>query len=120
MKEGGRMKDETCRSQRTRWDWRAPFSSFIPHPSSFQELDWIVMRALEKDRDRRYESASAFAADVQRYLNDEAVEACPPSAGYRMRKYVRRNRRVLVPLGIVAVALVVATAVSSWQAVIAR
>jgi serine/threonine-protein kinase len=51
------------------------------------ELDWIVMKALEKDRDRRYESASAFAADVQRYLNDEAVEACPPSAGYRLRKY---------------------------------
>jgi serine/threonine protein kinase len=51
------------------------------------ELDWIVMRALEMDRDRRYESASAFAADVQRYLSDEAVEACPPSAGYRLRKY---------------------------------
>ena len=44
------------------------------------ELDWIVMKALEKDRNRRYESASAFAADVQRYLNDEPVQACPPSA----------------------------------------
>ena len=57
------------------------------------ELDWIVMKALEKDRNRRYETANAFAADVQRYLNDEPVEACPPSAGYRLRKFSRRNRR---------------------------
>jgi serine/threonine protein kinase/tetratricopeptide (TPR) repeat protein len=56
------------------------------------ELDWVVMKALEKDRNRRYESASAVAADVQRYLNDEPVLACPPSAGYRMRKFVRRNK----------------------------
>jgi tetratricopeptide (TPR) repeat protein len=81
------------------------------------ELDWIVMRALEKDRNRRYESASAFAADVQRYLSDELVAACPPSAGYRLRKYVRRNRRALIPAGIVAFALVSATVVSAWQAV---
>jgi tetratricopeptide (TPR) repeat protein len=81
------------------------------------ELDWIVMKALEKDRDRRYESASAFAADVQRYLNDEAVEACSPSAGYKLRKYVRRNRRALLTAGIVAVALLVATVVSTWQAI---
>jgi serine/threonine protein kinase len=80
------------------------------------ELDWIVMRALEKDRDRRYESASAFAADIQRYLNDEAVAACPPSAGYRLRKYVRRNRRALVTAGVIAAALITATAVSIWQA----
>ena len=53
-----------------------------------EELDRLVMRALVKDRNRRYESASAFAADVQRYLNDEAVAACPPSAGYRDRKSV--------------------------------
>jgi serine/threonine protein kinase/tetratricopeptide (TPR) repeat protein len=59
------------------------------------ELDWIVMRALEKDRNRRYESASAFAADVRRHLDDEPVLACPPSAGYRLRKFVRRNKAVL-------------------------
>jgi serine/threonine protein kinase len=118
--EGRRMKDETCRSGRTRWDWRSPLSSFIPHPSSFQELDWIVMRALEKDRDRRYESARAFAADVQRYLNDEAVEACPPSAGYRLRKYARRNRRVLAMVGVIAAALIAGTLVSTWQAARAR
>jgi tetratricopeptide (TPR) repeat protein len=84
------------------------------------ELDWIVMKALEKDRNRRYESASALAADVQRYLHDEAVEACPPSAGYRLRKYVRRNRRALVTAGIIAAALVAATVVSIWQAALAR
>src|SRR6185369_15345819 len=56
------------------------------------ELDWIVMRALEKDRNRRYETANGFAMDVLRYLADEAVQACPPSAGYRLRKFVRRNR----------------------------
>jgi len=56
------------------------------------ELDWIVMKALEKDRNRRYESASAFAADVERHLADEPVQARPASAGYRLRKFVRRNR----------------------------
>src|SRR5947209_4335040 len=60
------------------------------------ELDWIVMKALEKDRNRRYETASAFAADVQRYLHDEPVQACPPSRWYRFRKFVRRNKRVAV------------------------
>jgi tetratricopeptide (TPR) repeat protein len=56
------------------------------------ELDWIVMKALEKDRNRRYETANGFALDVQRYLADEPVLACPPSAGYRLRKFVRRNK----------------------------
>jgi serine/threonine protein kinase/tetratricopeptide (TPR) repeat protein len=84
------------------------------------ELDWIVVRALEKDRNRRYESASAFAADVQRYLKNEAVEACPPSAGYRLRKFARRNNRALVTAAILLIALVSATAVSTWQAVTAR
>src|SRR5207247_2445614 len=60
------------------------------------ELDWIVMKALEKDRNRRYETANGFAADVLRYLADEAVEACPPSAMYRFRKFARRNKAALV------------------------
>jgi serine/threonine protein kinase/tetratricopeptide (TPR) repeat protein len=60
------------------------------------ELDWIVMKALEKDRNRRYETASAFAADVQRYLHHEPVQACPPSAWYRFRKFARRKKTVLV------------------------
>ncbi len=56
------------------------------------ELDWVAMRALEKDRNRRYETANGFAADVQRYLADEPVEACPPRAGYRLRKFLRRHK----------------------------
>src|SRR5207245_2906905 len=66
------------------------------------ELDWIVMKALEKDRNRRYETANAFALDVQRYLADEPVLACPPSAGYRLRKFARRNQgRLAVAAGVV-------------------
>jgi serine/threonine protein kinase/tetratricopeptide (TPR) repeat protein len=59
------------------------------------ELDWIVMKALEKDRNRRYETANGLAMDVQRYLADEAVQACPPSAWYRLRKIVRRHKRAV-------------------------
>jgi serine/threonine protein kinase len=60
------------------------------------ELDWIVMKALEKDRNRRYETANGFAMDVQRYLADEAVQACLPSVSYRLRKWTRRHRPVLL------------------------
>jgi serine/threonine protein kinase len=59
------------------------------------ELDWIVMQCLEKDRNRRYDSAGSLARDVQRYLDDEAVQACPPSKVYRVRKYARRNKPAL-------------------------
>jgi len=59
------------------------------------ELDWIVMKSLEKDRDRRYETASGFASDVQRHLDDEQVQACPPSAWYRFRKFSHRNKVAL-------------------------
>jgi eukaryotic-like serine/threonine-protein kinase len=72
------------------------------------ELDWIVMKALEKDRSRRYETASAFAADIGRYLHDEPVLACPPSAGYRFRKFARRNRAVLATVSAVGVAILLA------------
>ncbi|MFO0967576.1 MAG: serine/threonine-protein kinase [Gemmataceae bacterium] len=81
------------------------------------ELDWIVMKALEKDRSRRYETANGFAMDVQRYLADEAVQACPPSVGYRLRKFARRNKGALLTVTLVALALAAATAVSTWQAV---
>ncbi|MEO8269032.1 MAG: protein kinase, partial [Aureliella sp.] len=60
-----------------------------------RELDWIVMRALEKDRNRRYESASAFAADIKRFLTDESVQACPPSMIYRVVKFSKRNKRTV-------------------------
>jgi serine/threonine protein kinase/tetratricopeptide (TPR) repeat protein len=70
------------------------------------ELDWVVMKALDKDRDRRYETASAFAADVQRYLKDEPVQACPPSAWYRVRKFVRRSKAPVLAVAGVLLALV--------------
>jgi len=70
------------------------------------ELDWIVMKALEKDRSWRYESASALAADVERYLKDEPVSAGPPGAAYRVKKFVRRNRGPVLAAGLVLVALV--------------
>ena len=69
------------------------------------ELDWIVMKALEKDRNRRYETANGFAADVQRYLNDEPVQACPPSAWYRFRKFARRNKAAFLMASLVSVAI---------------
>jgi len=72
------------------------------------ELDWIVMKTLEKDRNRRYETASGFAADMQRYLNDEPVQACPPSARYRFRKFARRNKRALATAASLGVMLLVA------------
>jgi eukaryotic-like serine/threonine-protein kinase len=81
------------------------------------ELDWVVMKALEKDRNRRYETASAFAADVQRYLNDEPVQACPPSAWYRFRKFARRNKRPLVTAGLLGGMLLVAVLAVAVSAV---
>jgi serine/threonine protein kinase len=65
------------------------------------ELDWIVMKALEKDRNRRCETANGFAIDIQRYLADDPVLACPPSMGYRLRKFARRNKAALLVAGLV-------------------
>jgi serine/threonine protein kinase/tetratricopeptide (TPR) repeat protein len=69
------------------------------------ELDWIVMKALEKDRSRRYETANGFAADVLRYLADEAVQACPPTPAYRLRKFVRRRRGPVLAVTLLILAL---------------
>jgi tetratricopeptide (TPR) repeat protein/serine/threonine protein kinase len=78
------------------------------------ELDWIVMKALEKDRNRRYETANGFAMDVQRYLADEAVQACPPSAGYRLRKFARRNKGGLAVAALVLFFLVLLGSGVGW------
>jgi serine/threonine protein kinase/Flp pilus assembly protein TadD len=78
------------------------------------ELDWIVMKALEKDRTRRYESASAFAADVQRYLHDEPVLACPPSAWYRFRKLARRKKTTFAMAACVLLALAGIAGAVGW------
>jgi WD40 repeat protein/tRNA A-37 threonylcarbamoyl transferase component Bud32 len=79
------------------------------------ELDWVVMKCLEKQRDRRYETASGLARDLQRYLADEMVEARPPSAGYRLRKFARRHRAALASVTAIAVLLVAGLSVSLWQ-----
>jgi serine/threonine protein kinase/Flp pilus assembly protein TadD len=74
------------------------------------EIDWIVMRCLEKERSRRYETANGLARDVERYLDDEPVEACPPSATYRLRKFLRKNRKLAAGAAFcLVVALVVAS-----------
>ena len=84
------------------------------------ELDWIVMKALEKDRSRRYETANGLAADVQRYLDDEPVQACPPSTGYRLRKFVRRNKRPVLAALLVLVALVAGIIGTTWGLILAE
>ena len=81
------------------------------------DLDWIVMKALEKDRTRRYETANGLAADIRRHLDNEPVLACPPSTGYKLQKAWRRNRTAFAVAGLIAVVLIVATTVSVWQAV---
>src|SRR5262249_3921946 len=73
------------------------------------ELDWIVMKALEKDRKGRHGTANGLAMDLERYLADEPVQACPPSAWYRLRKFARRNKGAFAAS--VAMAMVVALAV---------
>jgi serine/threonine protein kinase len=78
------------------------------------DLDWIVMKSLEKERSRRYETANGLARDLQRYLADEVVEARPPSAGYRLRKFVRRNRGLVVAAGLITLALVGGIAGTTW------
>ena len=79
------------------------------------DVDWIVLKALEKDRTRRYATASALALDVGRYLNNEPVLARPPSAAYRFRKLVRRNRLLFAGVGAFAAALVIGLGISTWQ-----
>ncbi len=96
-------------------------TSPVPHSAlrvpRFSELDWIVAKSLEKERSRRYESAAAFAADIQRYLHDEPVQACPPTAWYRFQKFARKHKPVLATAAAVALCLILGTTVSAWQAV---
>ena len=78
------------------------------------DLDWIVIRALEKDRARRYETANGLAMDVQRHLDNEPVVARPPSRLYRLQKLVRRNKVTFVAAGMVALALIVGLGLATW------
>lgn len=81
------------------------------------DLDWIVMKCLEKDRARRYETANGLAMDVERYLNEEAVLARPPSTVYRIKKFIHRNRLATLSAASISLTLIAATAVSTWQAI---
>ena len=81
------------------------------------DLDWITMKALEKDRTRRYETANGLARDIERYLSDEPVEACPPSTTYRLRKFAKKNRAALTTATAIVLLLVSGMTVSIWQAV---
>jgi tetratricopeptide (TPR) repeat protein/tRNA A-37 threonylcarbamoyl transferase component Bud32 len=78
------------------------------------ELDWIALKALAKERDRRYETASGFARDIERFLNHEPVAAGPPTAGYRLRKFVRRNRGQVIAASLVLAALLAGIAGTSF------
>ncbi len=81
------------------------------------ELDWIVMKALEKDRNRRYQTSNGLARDIERYLHDDPVQACPPSRWYRFGKFARRHKIELFTTALVTLALVAGTALSLWQAI---
>jgi serine/threonine protein kinase len=84
------------------------------------ELDWVVLKALEKDRARRYDTAIALARDIERYLDDEVVEARPPSARYRFQKFVRRHRPQVIAAGLIVLALVAGMAGTTFAMVEAR
>lgn len=83
------------------------------------EIDWIVMKSLEKDRKRRYQSASELSDDIERYLDGDTVEACPPSIAYRISKSFRKNQVAIITVALVGAAMLVGTAASLWQAKIA-
>ncbi|MEE8572389.1 MAG: LpqB family beta-propeller domain-containing protein, partial [Gemmatimonadota bacterium] len=84
------------------------------------ELDWITMRALEKDRTRRYQSAFTFAEDVERYLSDEPVQASPPSTAYTLRKFVRRHRAPVAAAAAIGITILILGSVACWQGHVAQ
>jgi WD40 repeat protein/tRNA A-37 threonylcarbamoyl transferase component Bud32 len=95
----------------------SPARPVTRHSPLVTDLDWIVMKCLEKDRARRYETANGVAEDLERHLNHEPVIARPPSLGYRLQKGFRRNKLVFTAAGLVGLALVLGAGVSLWQAV---
>src|SRR6266702_4439946 len=98
---------------------RVSAKSEIRNPKSEidKDLDWIVMKCLEKDRARRYETANGLASDIQRHLNNEPVVACPPSNFYKFQKLVRRNKVTFATGAGIAAALVIGLAIALWQSI---
>ena len=92
----------------------------IPHSAIDQDLDWIVMKCLEKDRARRYETASGLARDIERHLSNEPVTASPPGKLYRLRKLVLRNKLTFSVAALIFLVLVLGVTASTWQAIRAR
>jgi len=84
------------------------------------ELDWVVMKCLEKQRERRYETANGLARDIQRYLADEPVEARPPAAGYRLHKFLKRNKGPVIAASLVLFALLAGMIGTTWGLIEAR
>lgn len=95
--------------------WAPPDASRLP-----ADLDWITLRALEKEPQRRYQSAAEFAADLQRFLNNEPVLAHPPSAAYVAARWIRRHRVMFSAACFSVLALLIGTGVALWQASVAR
>lgn len=112
QKPSTRLSATRSAERRTHQVEAAPRPGF-PAPRWY-ELDWIVMKCLEKDRNRRYATTNGLALDLQRYLANEPVAACPPSATYRLRKFVRRNRGPVLAAGVVFLSLIAGIAAASW------
>lgn len=87
------------------------------HRELSSELDWVTLKCLEKEKDRRYGSASDIADDIRRYLEDDVVEARPPELSYRIRKSIRRNRAVVTAALLIVLTLITGAGVASWQAI---
>jgi serine/threonine protein kinase len=81
------------------------------------DLDWLVMKALEKDRNRRYDTPGSFAEDIERYLHHEAILARSPSSAYKLKKFAQRNRATVITTTVVAASLILGIVLASWQAV---
>ena len=110
-------EEEPLRPSTRLTQMQAQTSVQIQNPKSKieNELDWIVMKTLEKERVRRYERASDFALDIQRYLEDRPVEAHAPSAGYRLRKFLRRNRSSVIAVTAVLMLVIAMIVLSLWK-----
>ncbi|TVQ31575.1 MAG: hypothetical protein EA376_08880 [Phycisphaeraceae bacterium] len=110
-------KPSTRLSAEDNQQYPSPESRSILQRELRGDLDWITMRAMEKDRTRRYPSAAEFAADIDRHLKNQPVSAGPPGMGYRMGKFVRRNRAGVAAAGLVMLALLAGVVGTTWQAV---